>query len=414
MDLVTVEGVIDPVVARFVERVVADGARRHVEAVVVLLDTPGGLDVSMRQIVQSILGSAVPVVVFVAPSGARAGSAGVFLTMAAHVAAMAPGTNVGAAHPVAFGGAPIPEAQEEKIVNDAAAYIRSLASRQGRNADWAEKAVRQSVSVTDREALRLKVIDLVARDVDELLVRLDGRKVATARGEIVLRTRDAERRDVKMSAPERLLHALVDPNIAYLLLILGLWALVAEFSHPGAILPGVAGVLSLILALVAFGSLPVNWAGVALLVLAIVLFLLDIKVTGFGLTVGGVVAFVLGTLMLYRPFKPAPPAMPRLAVDLRLMGVLLLGLLAFFLFVVSKAIQAQRVPVDRGMRSLVGARGRAITALAPGGTVLVRGEEWSAEAEQGPIPAGEDVTVVGSKGLTLRVVATSKPSEGSP
>lgn len=411
MDLVTVQGVIDPVVARFVTTAIARAAEDRAELIVIRMDTPGGLDVSMREIVQSILSSPVPVAVYVAPPGARAGSAGVFITVAAHVAAMAPGTNIGAAHPVGIGGVQIPSAQEEKIVNDAAAYIKALAARRGRNAAWAERAVRKSVSATDQEALKLKVVDLVARDLDELLGGIDGRAVTTASGERVLHTRAATLRDRSMSLPERLLHALVDPNIAYLLLILGLWALVAEFSHPGLIVPGVSGVICLILAFVALGSLPVNWAGVALIVFAVALFLLDIKVTGFALTAGGVVAFVLGSLMLYRPWKPASPAAPSFAVDLRLVAVTLLSLLAFFGFVVSKALGAQRAAVVSGVGALAGAQGRAITPLAPSGTVLVRGEQWSAEAVGGRIDVGEEVTVLGSEGLRLRVAKAQTPSE---
>lgn len=411
MDLVTVQGVIDPVVARFVTTAIARAAEDRAELIVIRMDTPGGLDVSMREIVQSILSSPVPVAVYVAPPGARAGSAGVFITVAAHVAAMAPGTNIGAAHPVGIGGVQIPSAQEEKIVNDAAAYIKALAARHGRNAAWAERAVRKSVSATDQEALKLKVVDLVARDLGELLGGIDGRAVATASGERVLHTRAATLRDRSMSLPERLLHALVDPNIAYLLLILGLWALVAEFSHPGLIVPGVSGVICLILAFVALGSLPVNWAGVALIVFAVALFLLDIKVTGFALTAGGVVAFGLGSLMLYRPWKPASPAAPSFAVDLRLVAVTLLSLLAFFGFVVSKALRAQRAAVVSGVGALAGARGRAITPLAPSGTVLVRGEQWSAEAVGGRIDVGEEVTVLGSEGLRLRVAKAQTPSE---
>ena len=409
VDLITVQGAIDPIIARFATRAIATDD--HAEAVIIQMDTPGGLDVSMRQIVQAIIGSPVPVIVYVAPPGARAGSAGVFITMAAHVAAMAPGTNIGAAHPVSIGGAQIPTTQEEKIVNDAAAYIKTLAARRGRNAAWAEEAVRQSVSVTEEEALKLRVIDLIAKDVNDLLTQIDGRNVSTAQGEKILHTRAAKLRERSMSLPERFLHAIVDPNVAYFLFILGLWALIAEFSHPGAILPGVTGVICLILAFVALGSLPVNWAGVALIVFGLMLFVLDIKVTSFALGVGGAIAFILGSLMLFKPWKPTPPTMPAFSVDLRLVGLMAAGLISFFAFVVSKAVQAQRATVTSGMQALSGARGRAVTTLAPLGTVLVRGEEWSAEAVQGTVKAGEEVTVMGSDGLRLRVVKVQEPSE---
>jgi len=411
VDLITVQGAIDPIVARFATRAIASATDHHAEAVIIQMDTPGGLDVSMRQIVQAMIGSPVPVIVYVAPPGARAGSAGVFITMAAHVAAMAPGTNIGAAHPVSIGGAQVPKTQEEKIVNDAAAYIKSLAARRGRNAAWAEEAVRQSVSITEEEALQLRVIDLIAKDVNDLLTQIDRRKVSTAQGEKIFYTREAKLRERSMSFPERFLHAIVDPNVAYSLFILGLWALIAEFSHPGAILPGVTGVICLILAFVAFGSLPVNWAGVALIIFGLILFILDIKVTSLALGVSGAIAFILGSLMLFKPWKPTPPMMPALSVDLRLVGLMAAGLISFFVFVVSKAVQAQLATVSSGVQTLIGARGRAVTTLAPSGTVLVRGEEWSAEAVQGTVNAGEEVTVMGRDGLRLRVVKIAKPSE---
>jgi len=409
VDIVTVKGVIDPITARYVSRAITNAKEHRAEVVIIQIDTPGGLDVSMREIVQAIMGSPVPIVVHVAPSGARAGSAGVFITMAAHVAAMAPGTNIGAAHPVSVGGGEIPKTQEEKVVNDAAAYIRTLAERRGRNASWAEKAVRQSVSVTEEEALKLNVIDLIAHDTKDLLAQLEGRRVSTAWGEKILHARQAQLREVRMSLPERFLHAIVDPNIAYLLLILGIWALIAEFYHPGAILPGVTGVICLILAFVALGSLPVNWAGVALIVFAVILFILDIKVTGFALSVGGAIAFVLGSLMLFKPWKPTPPAMPRFSVNLGLVALLAAGFISFFVFVVSKTVRAQRAQVTSGVKGIIGARGRAITPLAPLGTVLVRGEEWSAEAIEDSIHAGEEVTVIGSDGLRLQVKKLPKP-----
>lgn len=411
VDLITAQGAIDPIIARFVTRTIASATDDHAEAVIILLDTPGGLDVSMRQIVQAIIGSPVPVIVYVAPPGARAGSAGVFITMAAHVAAMAPGTNIGAAHPVSIGGAQIPTTQEDKILNDAAAYIKTLAARRGRNAAWAEEAVRQSVSVTDEEALKLRVIDLIAKDVNDLLTQIDGRQVSTAQGEKILHTRAATLRERSMSLPERFLHAIVDPNVAYFLFILGLWALIAEFSHPGAILPGVTGVICLVLAFVAFGSLPVNWAGVALIVFGLTLFVLDIKVTSFALGVSGAIAFILGSLMLFKPWKPTSPTTPAFSVDLVLVGLMAAGLISFFALVVSKAVQAQRATVTGGMQALVGTRGRAVTPLAPRGTVQVRGERWGAEAVQGTVNAGEEVTVVGSDGLRLRIVKIQEPPE---
>ncbi len=296
---------------------------------------------------------------------------------------------------------------------DAAAYIKTLAARRGRNAAWAEEAVRQSVSVTEEEALQQTVIELIAKDVNDLLTRIDGWKVSTAQGEKMLYTREAKLHERSMSLPERLLHAIVDPNVAYSLLILGLWALVAEFSHPGAILPGVTGVICLVLAFVAFGSLPVNWAGVALIIFGLILFILDIKVTSLALGISGAIAFILGSLMLFKPWKPTLPTMPPLSVDLRLVSLMAAGLISFFVFVVSKAVQAQKAAVISGVQALIGARGRAVTTLAPVGTVVIQGEEWNAEAVQGTVTAGEEVTVTGRDGLRLHVMKIPQPPEQS-
>jgi len=357
----------------------------------------------MRDIVQDMLNSPVPVVVYVSPAGARAGSAGVFITLAADVAAMAPGTNIGAAHPVGITGA-ITGTVNEKATNDAAAYARAIADSQGRNAAWAEEAVRESVSITAKEAVEVGVVDFVASDLTDLLEKIDGKTVSTTMGERVLATRGAEIRHVPMTLPQRILHAIVDPNIAYLLLTVGMWALVAEFYHPGAILPGVTGAICLILAFVAFGSLPVNWGGVALIVLAIILFVLDIKVAGYGLSVGGVIAFVLGSLMIFSPFIPTSPTMPVLIVSRPLIAVMTAAIAAFFLLALSAGIRAQRAQVVSGIGTMVGATGRATSDLDPWGTVQVKSELWSAVAEGGEtIEKGEQVRVVAVTGVRLRV-----------
>jgi membrane-bound serine protease (ClpP class) len=405
VDVVTVKGVIDPFVAQYVGQGIEIAQQDGAQCLVIQLDTPGGTDGSMRDIVQVILNSPVPVVVYVSPAGARAGSAGVFITLAAHVAAMAPGTNIGAAHPVGITGV-ITGTMDAKATNDAAAYARAIAERQGRNAAWAEKAVRESVSVTAQEALELQVVDLLADDLPDLLEEIDGHEVSTSAGVQVLATKGAQTHYVPLSLPQQILHGIVDPNIAYLLFVVGIWALVAEFYHPGAIFPGVTGAICLILAFVAFGSLPVNWGGVALIVLAIVLFILDIKVAGYGLSVGGGIAFVLGSLMIFSPLIPFSPAMPRLVVSWPLITAMTALIAAFFLFAISAGIRAQRARVTSGIHALVGATGVATSDLDPLGTVQVRSELWTAVADGAePIRQNEQVEVVGVEGVRLKVRA---------
>lgn len=403
VDVITVKGVIDPLVAQYVEQGLKIAQQDEAQCLVIQLDTPGGADGAMRDTVQHILNSPVPVVVYVSPAGARAGSAGVFITLAAHVAAMAPGTNIGAAHPVGITGV-ITGTMDEKATNDAAAYARAVAERQERNAVWAEKAVRESVSVTAGEALELGVVDLLADDLPDLLEKIDGRKVSTSAGERFLVTKGAEPHHVSMSLPQRILHGLVDPNIAYLLFTVGIWALVAEFYHPGAIFPGVTAAICLILAFVAFGNLPVNWGGVALIVVAVVLFILDIKVAGYALSVGGAVAFVLGSLMIFSPFMPSSPTMPQLTVSRPLIASMTASITAFFLFALTAGLRAQRVAVLSGIETVVGATGFATSDLDPQGTVQVKSELWSAVVEgEVVIRRGESVRVVGVEGLRLRV-----------
>ena len=411
VDLITVEGVIDPFTAQYVGRGLDMAQRDGAQCLVIQLDTPGGADTSMRVIVQRMLNSSVPTVVYVSPAGARAGSAGVFITLAANVAAMAPGTNIGAAHPVAMPGTEITEIMEEKATSDFAAYARAVAEKRGRNAEWAEKAVRESASIIAREAVEYQVVDLVADDLTDLLDKIDGREVITAAGPVTLSTRGAPVRTIGMNFAERFLHVIVDPNIAYLLLSIGTLALVAEFYQPGAILPAVTGAICLILAFVAFGSLPVNWGGVALIVLAVILFILDIEVAGFMLSVGGAIAFVLGSLMLFSPFAPSSPTMPRLTVSWPLIVLMTATIASFFLFAVTAGIRAQRTKVVSGIESMVGATGMATSDLDPWGTVQVRSELWSAVAEEGSIKKGEQVRVIDTEGVRLKVIKKSAKSK---
>lgn len=406
VDVVSIKGVIDAVNSQYLVRSLDRAASDDAEALVILLDTPGGLDSSMRAMTQKMLASPVPVVVYVSPSGARAGSAGVFITLASDVAAMAPHTNIGAAHPVSP-GQELGEAMDAKVTNDAAALARTLAARRGRNEAWAEKAVRQSASITEREAVEERVVEIIASDLPDLLAKLDGRTVKTASGERVLNTRDAAVRHLEMTLPERALHTLIDPNIAYLLFTIGVWALIAEFYHPGALVPGLTGVICLVLAFVAFESLPMNWGGVALLLLAMGLFIAEIKTPTSGpLTIAGVICFVLGSLLLFSPISPATPSFPQVQVSPMVIAGVTAGLAAFFLFAVQAGLRAQRLPTPTGTLGLLGVTGVARTELRPGGnsgSVLIQSEAWTAVADRDSIAPGDVVEVVGVDGLRLRV-----------
>ena len=412
--VLTIDGVINPLSARYLGRELED-AEGSAGAVVLRLDTPGGLEPSMRVMVEAILGARLPVVVHVAPPGARAASAGMFLVLAAHVAAMAEGTNIGAAHPVSGGGQQPDTTLVRKMVSDAAALARAIAERRGRNAEWAELAVRRSVSITAREALDTGVIDMVVDDLDALLPRLDGRRVRTAAGEVVLRTAGARLVERPMNLPERILHAIADPNIAYLLLSIGFIGIIAELYSPGGLFPGITGAIALILAFVALGSLPVNWAGVVLLALGLGLFVTDLATEGVGvLAVGGVVAFVLGSLMLYSPFTPPSPVMPEVRVSSWLIFGVTAGMAALLLLVGRALVRTRHEPVAIGAPALVGRVGVAESRLAPHGTVRVDSEVWSAAVEEGAdaIAPGESVEVVGLEGVVLRV--RQRPASHAP
>ncbi len=395
---VDVEGVISPVTLRIISTAIDRARAEGAVALIVQLDTPGGLERSMRSIVQQILNSDVPVIVYVAPTGARAASAGVFITMAAHVAAMAPATNIGAAHPVAIGGE-MDKETVKKVENDAAAFVRTVARARGRNAEWAEKAVRQSVSATEGEALKLKVIDLVASSTAVLLDAIDGRSVKTPKGDVVLRTKGAEVRPIEISFRDRVLNVITDPNVAYILMMLGLLGLFFELSNPGVILPGVIGGISLILAFFAFQSLPVSYAGLLLILFAIVLFIAEVKVVSHGiLAIGGIVAMVLGSLMLY----DAP------SVELRVSWGVLVPTVAvtagLFILALTAGIRALTQRQTTGAAGLLGMAGVARTPIDPDGHVLVNGELWRARADGGRIDEGERVHVVAVEGLTVKVV----------
>lgn len=396
---IRIDGVIAPSTARYLQRAIRDAEARNATALLVELDTPGGLLKSMEDMTRAMLNASVPIIVYISPSGARAASAGVFITYAANVAAMAPATRIGAAHPVSVGqGGQQDSTLMEKVTNDAVAGIRAIARRRGRNADWAEDAVRKSVSVGDEEALRLDVVDLVAPSTSELLRRVDGMKVETAAGPRTLRTADLPVRTLRMDPSERFLDLLSDPNLGLILMTIAIYGIIFELSNPGAILPGVIGAMALVLALASFAILQVNVAGLALIALSVVFFIADIKVPGHGvLTVGGILAFLFGALLLTESQAP----FLRVSLVLAVFIALLTG--AFFLYAVGAGIRAQGGRARMGRESLVGLEGVARTDLSPEGTVHVAGEIWTASAEDGRITEGERVKVVAVDGLRLRV-----------
>jgi len=399
-------GTVDPLSAHYVQRAINDAARRQAAAIVVRIDTPGGLDSSMRQIILAIQNSSVPVLCWVGPQGARAASAGTFILISCPFAAMAPGTNVGAAHPVGITGDVLPE----KVTNDAAAYIRALAQAHGRNANWAEQAVRNSVSITAAEALRLEVIDLVVPSVPELLRQTHGLTVPVAGGRsVTLETDGATVEDASMSIGEAIFHGLIDPNIAFLLFVFGIVGIVYEVLHPGLNLPGVLGLIMLVSSFVILGMLPVNVAGLILIMAAIGFFIVDLKVTGHGLpTAAGIACFVLGGLFLFNT------SVPRAHVSRPLVVGVAIAMAFFFAFAVRAALKARHMPPGAGVSSIVGAVGTVSKALDPLGVVLVRSEHWSARSPRGRIAAGTKVRVVAIDKLMLEVEPAEAGSEPQP
>lgn len=404
VNVLTVTGAIDTWVEGYINRGISLSEQDGAQAVIILLNTPGGALNATQNITTRILNARVPVIVFVYPQGAWAGSAGTFITVAAHIAAMAPATTIGAAHPVAGGGQSLEGDERDKIVNFSVAIIQNLAKQRGRNAEWAAKAVRESASATAQEALELNVIDLIATDPNDLLNKIDGKTVKTVAGEMKLETRRAGLIYVDMNIAELILHTMVDPNIALILLQLGLLALVVELYNPGATFPAVFGAICLVLAFVALGNLPVNWGGVILIVMAVIAFIIDVNVNSLALTIGALVMFVLGALMLFTPFTPQPPTMPTVSVSPWVVLVMGGAMLAFFVFIIGAAVRGYRYPVISGSEALVGATGIAVTDLAPSGIARVKSEEWMAEAIEGEIRQGEAIKVVQVEGLRLKVV----------
>jgi membrane-bound serine protease (ClpP class) len=402
--LIRIDGAIGPATAEYVINSIATAEEDKVSALVIELNTPGGLLESTRRIVQGILSSSIPVVVYVYPAGSRAGSAGVFITLAANVAAMAPGTNIGAAHPVGGGiGVDTSSVMSEKVTNDAAAFVRAIAQKRHRNVKWAEEAVRKSISNSEEEALRDGVIDLVSPNLDSLLREIDGRTVETENGSVVLKTARAKVEFVQMNWREKFLGVISDPNITYVLMMVGIFGIMFELFNPGAIFPGVVGAISLILAFYAFQTLPVNYAGLALIFLAIILFIAEVKIVSHGLlAIGGIISMFLGSLMLISsPFE-------LVSISLSLIITTVVVAAIFFLWIVGLGLKAQRQKPATGLDGMLGEEGSVIEEIKPGsiGQVLVHGEIWKATSDTF-LSVGDKVVVEAFKNWTLKV----KPKE---
>jgi membrane-bound serine protease (ClpP class) len=397
--IINVDGTIQPASADYIRSGIEKATQEKAECLIIKLNTPGGLLKSTRVIVTDILQSKIPVIVYVAPSGSQAASAGVFVTIAANIAAMAPGTNIGAAHPVTLQGTQ-DSIMMEKATNDAAAFIRTISEKRNRDIQWSEDAVRKSLSITENEALKLHVIDLIANNVEDLLEKIDGKEVETSSGKVVLNTKNAEIINLGMTFSQILLNILSDPNLVYVLFMLGIYGLFFELYNPGAIFPGVIGVLCLILALYSMHTLPINYAGLALIVFAVILFILEIKIVSHGiLTIGGVISLTLGSIMLIdvnsfgQVFK----------ISWEIIATVVVLTILFFTFAITLGIKAQRRKPTTGAEGIIGEIGVAISDLDPEGEVRVHGEIWKSKSVAGTIKTGQKIKVEGISNLTLMV-----------
>jgi membrane-bound serine protease (ClpP class) len=397
VDLITIDGTINPAVADFIHESVGRSKSNAARALIIQLDTPGGLVESTRLIVKEMLAAPVPILVYVAPSGARAGSAGVFITLAAHVAAMAPATNIGAAHPVGGSGEEIKGAMGDKILNDMAAFSETIAQKRGRNTEWAIQAVRKSVSITETEALKKKVIDIIARDVNDLLDQAHGRKVDVNGSKQELSIKNARVIPYEMSLKQRILNSIAHPNIAYLLMMAGILGLYMEFSHPGTIFPGVAGAICLLLAFASLQLLPINYTGLALMVFGVGLLVGEAFFPSFGvLGIGGIISLALGSLLLF------DTQTSDFGVDRSIVFTAVATLGSFVLGVSYLVFRSQKAKPSLGIEGLIGEVGVVREKLSPRGMVFVHGEYWTAEAEEA-IEPGEKVQVVGLDRMVLKV-----------
>jgi membrane-bound serine protease (ClpP class) len=402
VDVLTIKGTINPVLVDYVKRGVEQAEDSNAQALIIQLDTPGGLDNAMREIIQYIDSSRLPVVVYVSPSGARAASAGLYILQSAHVAVMAPSTATGAATPISMGESGEVQMSDElkaKVMNDAVAYITGHAETHGRNAEWAEKAVREGVSVNEREALDLNVIDMIAPDLETLVARLDGRQVTLLNNQkITLQTQGVTINNVPMQTIEKFLYTIADPNIAYILMSVAMLGIMAEIFNPGLIFPGIVGGICLLLSFYSLGVLPVNYAGVLFIVLAFGLFIGEVLSTSFGLfTVGGVISLVIGSLIL---FQGAPSFFRVSPWLIATVTILISGALAF---IIHRAISIHRKQATTGREELIGKTAMVKLVLNPAGTVFYKGENWSAISESGEVKPGEEVIINRIDGLTLYV-----------
>jgi membrane-bound serine protease (ClpP class) len=403
-----IEGAINPITDRYVDRLVDEGEQRGVAAVVFTMDTPGGLINSTYKITARFLIAKVPVVVFVGPQGARAASAGTFITLAGNIAAMAPSTNIGAAHPVDSSGGDIQGDLRLKAENDAVAHIVNIAKARGKNEQWAEDAVRKSVSIGADEAVQIKVADLIANDVPDLLRKIDGRSVTTADGQRTLATASATTEDASPNPFERILHFIVDPQVAVLLFTIGTYGIIFELSNPSLLFPGIIGVIAIVLALFAFGTLDAEGAGIVLMVFAIVLFIAEVKIVSNGLlTAGGIAALAIGAIILFPPIRPTFPGV-RASVEPSVIAAMVAVTGGFFFVIVRLAMRMRHLPVASGTQLLVGATGTARSDLAPDGIAYVGGEDWTASAAEStaPIPKGSAIRVRRVDGVRLIVEPT--------
>ncbi|MGD9000395.1 MAG: nodulation protein NfeD [Granulosicoccaceae bacterium] len=423
----TIEGAIGPATSDYVERALDSAVQQHARLVVIRMDTPGGLDTSMRDIIKHITNSPVPVATYVAPTGARAASAGTYILYASHIAAMAPGTNLGAATPVQIGGglpgAPGPEkepgtqqedkpapaegkdAMQQKVVNDAVAYLRGLAELHGRNQDWAEQAVREAASLQASEALKLNVIDIVASSLNDLLEQIDGREVTVQGRKLILQTAGLTVVEYEPDWRNRLLGVITNPNVAYILLLIGIYGLIFEFANPGAIVPGTIGAISLLLALYALQLLPINYAGMGLILLGVALMVGEAFEPSFGiLGIGGAVAFLFGSIILIETDVPG------FGIDISIIITFTATSALVFIFIVGMAIKARRRPVVSGMEQLIGSEAIVLADFTDKGPVSLHSETWQATTHT-PLHKDQQVRVTGMKGLTLQVEPTGKNTE---
>jgi membrane-bound serine protease (ClpP class) len=394
-----INGSINPTTYDYLQHEINIAVQQNAQAVIIEMNTPGGLLEATRGIVTEFLNAEIPIIVFVAPQGSRAASAGVFITMAAHIAVMAPGTNIGAAHPVSTQGE-MDSVMSGKVTNDAAAFIRSISEKRKRNVKWAEEAVRNSVSITETEALKEHVIDFIASNRAALLDSLNGRTVIIEKDTVTLATAHVRIEEREMNWRYKILNILSDPNISYILFLIGIYGLFFELYNPGSIFPGVAGAIALILALYSMQTLPINYAGLALIIVGIILFLLEIKITSYGLlSIGGVIALFFGSIMLFQTDGP----MEFVEVSLGVIIPLVIFTAIFFFFVIGAGVKAQRRKVTTGESAIVGSEAITISVLNPTGKVRLEGEIWTAESLSGKIEKNAKVVVTEIHGLLLKV-----------